>query len=174
MTERCFHLPPHEAHDDGDEFEDYLSASLEDPVLRAAYEDAADRSSLLAKLVKLRKDTGVTQKHVAERMNTTQSFVSEFENGSTDPYLSTLQRYARAITARLAIKIDMPAETPWLRTERRAYEHDRDVTRVNDNVPPRSASKDSRFWRIQTERRQALPCERPIEGLFCEEIRERA
>jgi transcriptional regulator with XRE-family HTH domain len=100
--------------DDVDEFEDYLSESLRDPGFRAAYEDAEARSRLLDHLVNIRRCFRLTQIEIAKRMQTTQSTVSEFESGATDPHLSTLQRYARAVTARLLIKVEMPTDGPWM------------------------------------------------------------
>ena len=70
-----------------------------DPVLADAIADAQTRSALRATLVAQRKTSGLTQKDIATAMETTQSAVSDFERGSTDPHLSTLQRYARAVGA---------------------------------------------------------------------------
>jgi transcriptional regulator with XRE-family HTH domain len=110
-------------YDDEDEFGSYLTKSLEDPGFRAAYEDAQARSNVLNSLSKLRRCLHLTQTQVAARMQTTQSFVSELETGNTDPHLSTLQRYARAITARIYIKVEMPADGPWLPAAHGTYTH---------------------------------------------------
>ena len=40
-------------------------------------------------------------------METTQSAISELEGGSTDPRLSTLQRYARAVGAHLQVRLNI-------------------------------------------------------------------
>jgi transcriptional regulator with XRE-family HTH domain len=96
---------------DSDLFE--LDSYLEDPAFAAAYEDVAIRTRLRADLVAQRKAMKMTQREVAERMSTTQSFVSEFENGRTDPHLSTLQRYGRAVAARLSVRIELPAHCEW-------------------------------------------------------------
>jgi transcriptional regulator with XRE-family HTH domain len=99
---------------------DYLG----DPIFAAAYEDAEARARLLSDLVSQRKSMRMRQTDVAEAMETSQSFVSEFENGGTDPHLSTLQRYARAVAARLPLRIDLPAECPWQPRERWAQATD--------------------------------------------------
>lgn len=39
----------------------------------------------------------LTQAAVAERIGTTQSEISRFERGLTDPYISTVARYVRAL-----------------------------------------------------------------------------
>jgi len=110
----------HVSESDRFDVDDYLL----DPVFAAAYQDAEGRSRLLADLVSQRKAMQMRQADVATAMETTQSFVSELENGGTDPHLSTLQRYARAVAARLTVRIDLPAESPWQPRERWAHAAD--------------------------------------------------
>jgi predicted NBD/HSP70 family sugar kinase/transcriptional regulator with XRE-family HTH domain len=90
---------------------DDLAALLGDmePAEAAAYEDANARAELLRGLVESRKRHGVSQKVVAEAMDTTQSAVSELENTGIDPRLSTLQRYARALGKKLHFVVGQPA-----------------------------------------------------------------
>ncbi len=52
---------------------------------------------LLEHLVKLRKDHGLTQSDVAERMGVSQPTVAAFERYDANPTLSTLRRYALAV-----------------------------------------------------------------------------
>ncbi|WP_421876754.1 helix-turn-helix domain-containing protein [Mycolicibacterium wolinskyi] len=54
---------------------------------------------LLEQLVQLRKDKGLTQQVVADRMKRDKAAVSNFERLSADPHLSTIRRYAAAIGA---------------------------------------------------------------------------
>jgi transcriptional regulator with XRE-family HTH domain len=131
--------------EDRDEFDEYLSESLRAPGFRAAYEDAEARSRLLENLVKVRRCLHLTQTEVAKRMQTTQSFVSEFENGATDPHLSTLQRYARAVTARLHVKIEMPADGPWMPVGQGAYARGSQV-RIRTEQPQALGSDFTSKW----------------------------
>lgn len=78
---------------------------LADPEAKAAFEDAVARSDLAELMRKARKDSNLSQAEVAEMMGTTQSAVSDFERGETDPQLSTIQRYARAIGSKVRIVI---------------------------------------------------------------------
>lgn len=78
-------------------FDDFLQRALQNPETRTHYEDAQSRSSLIDVLVKLRKTLGITQTEVARRMGVKQPTVSGFENEGSDPRLSTVQRYARAV-----------------------------------------------------------------------------
>lgn len=75
------------------------------PVEAAAFDDARRRTVLLRELVNWRNGRGLTQREVAEAMDTTQSAVSELEKGRIDPRLSTLQRYARALGAELDVQL---------------------------------------------------------------------
>lgn len=79
---------------------------LSDPKIAEAVADAELREDLIDALIALRKKANLRQSDVAEYMECTQSTVSNFENESTDPYLSTLQRYARATGHKLNITIE--------------------------------------------------------------------
>lgn len=139
--------------DDVFTLEDYS----DDPAFAAAFEDAESRQRLLRGLVAQRRALKLRQVDVAERMQTKQSFVSQLERGETDPQLSTLQRYARAVSARLVLRIDLPADCPWQPTPtwsdamaNTRYENRRTVTAVVDSA---SAARLRRMgnWERTTE-----------------------
>lgn len=88
-----------------DDLEEDLAQSLLDPAFRASYEDAESRAAIIRTLSERRHSYDLTQQAVAERMGTTQSAVSELEGGGSDPRLSTLQRYARAVGSQLAVTV---------------------------------------------------------------------
>lgn len=75
----------------------YLDEALKDPEFRAAWEDGHARDGLIDSLVNARRDQGISQSEVARRMKVRQPTVSQMENEGSDPRLSTVQRYARAI-----------------------------------------------------------------------------
>lgn len=93
-----------------DDLDEMLEEIAADPDARAAYEDAVLRDELLESLVNARKRR--SQKAVATAMGTTQSAISDIENGRVDPRLSTLQRYARAVGKRLAVMLSEGNEVP--------------------------------------------------------------
>lgn len=78
----------------------------EDPLVKANLEDARQVERLIDSLVALRQRLGLTQTELADRMGTTQSAVSKFERAGGDPRLSSVQRYARAVDARLRCLVD--------------------------------------------------------------------
>lgn len=97
-----------------DELQPFIDEALQNPEIRAAYEDATQRHRLLDTLVALRKRLGLTQTEVARRMGVKQPMVSEFENEGSDPRLSTIQRYARAVEGTVRWQVCVPHTCDWL------------------------------------------------------------
>jgi|SRR5215475_16118504 len=97
-----------------EDFDAYLQKAKSSPTFCAAYEDEQELHRLLDGLVALRKDLGLNQTAVAERMGVRQPTVSGFETEASDPRMSTLQRYARAVEARLRFVIELPADCDWV------------------------------------------------------------
>ncbi|WP_370645852.1 helix-turn-helix domain-containing protein [Corynebacterium sp. ACRQP] len=85
-----------------------FGSQLEDPEFAGAFEDASARSALAERLRQIRKSSGQTQRQVASVMGTTQSAISDLERGESDPQLSTVQRYARAVGAKVHFTVDSP------------------------------------------------------------------
>lgn len=75
------------------------------PKVKDAAEDAEAAGRLVEYLVTLRESQGRTVEQVAEFMETTADDVRELERAGSDPYLSELQRYARAICADINVDI---------------------------------------------------------------------
>lgn len=78
---------------------------LSNPAARVAHEDAESRNFLIDMLIGMRRTKGLTQVQIAEQMAVNQSTVSGFETESSDPHLSTVQRYARAVGAELILEL---------------------------------------------------------------------
>lgn len=86
---------------DHDDLEAMLGIDTDDPEYALASHLATEDDDLLEGLVAMRKDKGLTQKQVAERMNRDPSAVSKFETLGADPHLSTIRRYASAVRAKV-------------------------------------------------------------------------
>lgn len=84
-----------------------LGFDVDDPQVAAALEDAEAHMRLVETLVGIRKKRDLKQWVVAERMETTQSRVSNFERIGGDPRLSTILRYARAVDAKLRMSVSV-------------------------------------------------------------------
>jgi len=93
---------------DFDDLDAFISEQASDPSFLNSLADAQVRSNLLATLLEVRRSSALTQVDVASAMGTTQSAVSELEGGDTDPRLSTLQRYARAVGRPLHLSVGSP------------------------------------------------------------------
>ncbi len=78
----------------------------ESPEMRAVAEDIDALIDFLILLRTTRKAEGVTQIEIAERLNTTQSSISEFERIGGDPRIQSLQRYARALGYRVRLELE--------------------------------------------------------------------
>lgn len=82
---------------------------MEDPNFVREYDDLEQEFALFDELLRARKEAGLTQAQVAERMATTPSVIARLESGGGrqkhSPSLATLQRYADAVGCRLEIKM---------------------------------------------------------------------
>lgn len=126
-----------------DDLDDFLAEESQDPRFAAAFADAEARTKLLSDLITCRKALRLTQREVAQRMDTTQSAISEIENGHSDLFVSTLQRYARAVTAKVRWVMDLPCDGPWSEDATRSSYVRRD-THVSQVV--RSPARRSADW----------------------------
>ena len=97
-----------------DELDSHIEESLQNAEYRAASTDVDRRISLIEDLVALRKKVGLTQKQLARRMGVGQSTVSGFETEGSDPRLSTVQRYARAVEAECMIVVHTMQRCDWI------------------------------------------------------------
>jgi transcriptional regulator with XRE-family HTH domain len=93
--------------------QDFFAEVLANPEARAAFDDAQARNSLVDALVSLRHALGLTQTEVARRMGVKQPMVSGFENEGSDPRLSTIQRYARAVHATATFSLIAHSHCDW-------------------------------------------------------------
>lgn len=80
-----------------------LGLEADDVEVQHGLEDAEAIARLVRTLVETRRNCGLSQKQVAERMGTTQSAVSDLERTAGDPRLSTLQRFGRAVGLKIAV-----------------------------------------------------------------------
>ena len=80
-----------------------------DQVFQQAYDALEDEFAALGELLKARKEAGLTQADVAQRMGVSQPVLARIEsslgNHRHAPSLSTLRRYAQACGKRLVIRL---------------------------------------------------------------------
>jgi tetratricopeptide (TPR) repeat protein len=76
-----------------------------DPSFAALVKEDVRRHHLLKMLTDLRKQSGKSQADVAEAMGTQQPAIARLEAGGGDPKMSTLQRYAVALGAKIQWRV---------------------------------------------------------------------
>lgn len=121
-----------------DELFDLVGLDADDHEAQQAVSDAQAVSDLITTLVRMRRAAGLSQKVVAERMGTTQSAVSELERVATDPHVSTLQRFSRAVGAKLNLMVALDGEWTQL-----GHKQISTGTRVDDQDTEESSGMDA-------------------------------
>ncbi|MCI5217812.1 MAG: XRE family transcriptional regulator [Candidatus Electrothrix sp. LOE2] len=94
--------------------EKMISEWKKDPVFRKEYDMLEEKFHLFDELVKARRQAGLTQAELAERMGTKTPAVARLEAGGGtrkhSPSISTLRKYAAAVGCSLQIKL-VPKQT---------------------------------------------------------------
>ncbi|MCD8015042.1 MAG: helix-turn-helix domain-containing protein [Lachnospiraceae bacterium] len=90
-------------------FEEFKRGELKKPEVRAEYDALEPEFSLMRALIDARRETGLTQKQLAERTGISQSDISKFENGNGNPSVQTLRRLAAGLGK--SVKIEFQPTT---------------------------------------------------------------
>lgn len=83
-----------------------LGLDLDDADQRLRVQLAEEDHELIQELVRMRREKGMRQVDVAEKMQRDKSAVSNFERLGGDPHLSTIRRYAQAIGVRIQHRVE--------------------------------------------------------------------
>lgn len=75
----------------------------EHPDIREQYESLRPRFEVVSALIRARKEAGLTQAQLAERMGRRQSLISAIESGRRNPRFQTLADAARALGYELRV-----------------------------------------------------------------------
>lgn len=87
--------------------EEILGIDPSDPEMMRSMALAEGDHQFLRGLVRLRRDLGLTQQDVAERLGIRQATVAAFERYDNDPKLSTIRRYAQVVGLLIAHKVEV-------------------------------------------------------------------
>jgi transcriptional regulator with XRE-family HTH domain len=123
-------------------FAKYLTEALENAEVHAGFEDSQALNSLVDELVALRKYLGLSQTDVAREMGVKQPTVSGFENEGSDPRISTLQRYARAVDGKIEFRLVSNCEDGF---SGRVKSYASAESNVRTHVSTKSTALDLRF-----------------------------
>jgi len=85
-------------------FNDYLQEQLQDPEFREEYDALDTEFSFIQAMIDARRETGMTQKQLAEKTGISQSDISKFESGSGNPSIKTLRRLAAGLGMKVKIE----------------------------------------------------------------------
>ncbi|MDO8349876.1 MAG: helix-turn-helix transcriptional regulator [Gallionella sp.] len=90
--------------------EELKAIALSNPIVRAEYERIErEEMPMFDAILAARKEAGLTQAQVAERMGTKAPAIARLENalvtGSPSPSLATLRKYAAALGKTLEIRL---------------------------------------------------------------------
>lgn len=77
-----------------DSFRPYLDEQLKDPEFKSEWDALQPEQAVIQAIIDARKQTGMTQKQLADKTGIAQSDISKFETGGGNPSLKTLQRLA--------------------------------------------------------------------------------
>lgn len=85
-------------------FDSYLAEKLQNPDFKKEYEALEPEFSIMQAMIDARRESGLTQKQLAERTGITQADISRLEKGGANPSLRTLQRLAAGMGMRLNLQ----------------------------------------------------------------------
>ncbi len=88
---------------------DLKSKWMKDPDFKAEYNALAAEFSIADALIQARVNADMTQEDVANKMQSSQSYVAKLEGGIVNPSMKALQRYAKATGSLLKISFEQPS-----------------------------------------------------------------
>lgn len=89
------------------DFQAYKNKTLaENAAVREEYDRLGPQYEAICAAIESRKEAGLTQKELAERMGTAQANISRFENGNANPSLEFLQKMASCMGKRLRVSFE--------------------------------------------------------------------
>ena len=77
-----------------------------DPEFVKEYEALEEEFSLASSMIAARAHADMTQQDVAEKMDTSQSYIAKLEGGAVSPTMKALKRYAEATGSRVKITFE--------------------------------------------------------------------
>ena len=86
-------------------FKELKADLLKDPEVKKEYDRLGPKFQLIASLIEKRLEKGLSQKELAEKMNSKQSAISRLESSEYNPSFDFIQKAAEALDAKVEIKI---------------------------------------------------------------------
>lgn len=86
-------------------FKAFKKQSLKNPEVKKAYDALEPEFALANTLIGIRVKRGLTQAALARKMGTKQSAIARLESGTYNSSLKMLEKVAKALDAKLTVKI---------------------------------------------------------------------
>jgi DNA-binding XRE family transcriptional regulator len=92
--------------------EEFKKKALANPEVEKEYLELSPAYAFRRQLIRIRKDAGLTQEELAEKLHTNKSNISRLENVNSkiSPRLSTIEEYAKAVGCILQINFVSQAD----------------------------------------------------------------
>lgn len=85
-------------------YADFRKKSLQNPEIKAAYEELQPEYDIIQALIDARKSQNMTQRDLSEATGITQADISRIENGTRNPSLEMVKRLAAGMGMRLKLE----------------------------------------------------------------------
>ena len=86
------------------DFDVWLKEELKDPVFKAEFDRQQPEFAVINAIIEARRNKGITQKILAEKIGTKQSVISRLESGRANPSVAFLKKLAQALNTHLEIR----------------------------------------------------------------------
>ena len=86
------------------DFDIWLKEQLKDPAFKAEYDRQQPEFAVINAIIAARREKGITQKSLAEKIGTKQSVISRLETGRANPSVAFLKKLAQALNSHLEIR----------------------------------------------------------------------
>ena len=89
-------------------FADFKQEALSNPETKKEYDSLELAYELRKRLISLRKQAGLTQEEIAQKLHTQKSNISRLENvnSASSPKLSTIEEYAKVMGYKVKISFE--------------------------------------------------------------------
>ena len=89
----------------GYSFDEHLKEQLKNPEFKKAWDETEIESSIAKGMIGKRIEKNISQRDLAKKINSTQAVISRIEGMNANPSINTLKRIAKALDAKLEIRI---------------------------------------------------------------------
>ena len=86
------------------DFDVWLKEELKDPDFKAEYDRQQPEFAVINAIIEARRNKGITQKILADKIGTKQSVISRLESGRANPSVAFLKKLAQALNSHLEIR----------------------------------------------------------------------